>query len=78
MPVAVTDTARLFVFPPQEHAGIIVKIAPPNKRVFGTTLSASARLPRRHSFAADASPLKLFSPAARTDELGLKSRELLP
>jgi hypothetical protein len=74
MPIAVTDAARLFVFSPQEHAGIIAESAAPNKGVFGTTLSASARLPGWHSFAADASPLKLFSPTFPTDELGIIRR----
>jgi hypothetical protein len=71
VPVAVTDTARIFVFPPQEHAGIIAESAAPNKGVFGTTLSWRTRLPRKLTVVADASPLKLFSPTFPTDELGL-------
>jgi hypothetical protein len=71
MPITVTDAARLFVFPPQEHAASIAGIAASNKRVFGTTLTWRNRLPRNRNVAAGHSPLKLFSPTARTDELGL-------
>jgi hypothetical protein len=71
MPVAVTDAARLLVFPPQEHAGSIAGTAAANKGVFGTTLTWRTRPSRQRYVPAGSSPLKLFSPTARTDELGL-------
>jgi hypothetical protein len=75
MPIAVTDAAPLLVFPPQEHAASIPLFSLSNKRVFGTTFTSRTRFPRTRNTDTAHSPLKLFSPSARTDELGINHGE---
>jgi len=62
MPVTENDAARLFAFPPKEHAGSIAGNASANKGLFGTTSPWRTRLPRKRNATAGLSPLKLFRP----------------
>jgi hypothetical protein len=62
MPVTANDAARLFAFPPKEHAGSIAGNASANNGLFGTASHWLTRLPRKRNAAFGLSPLKLFSP----------------